>query len=244
MGNDAVQVRNTEPSDYAAIADLCRRVYPETTPWTAEQLGSHYRLFPEGQFVALLDGRVVGMCASLVVHWDDYSTLDDWERFTNDGMFTNHDPQHGHTLYAAEAIVDPTIQHHGIGGALYSSRFQMVERLRLRRIRGGGRLRGYHRYAPTMDAAKYVEEIVHGRLSDDTLSFQLHENFHVLAVVPHYLHDDPESLGWAAVIEWLNPLQLRPEHVQDRPTTHLHPLVAAAQRKGETPAAAQQPARR
>lgn len=244
MGNDAVRVRNTTPSDYAAIGDLCRRIYPETPPWTPEQLGSHGRLFPEGQFVALLDDRVVGMCASLVVHWDDYDTLDSWERFTNDGMFTNHDPVHGHTLYAAEAIVDPTIQHHGIGGALYAARRELVEGLGLRRIRGGGRLRGYHTYADRMDAATYVAEVVHGRLSDATLSFQLHEHFHVITVVPHYLQDDPESLGWAAVIEWLNPLQIRPEHVVDRPTTHLHPLVADAQRAGRAPSPAAQPARR
>ena len=56
---------------------------------------------------------------------------------------------------------------------------------------------------------------------DPTLSFQLKEGFHVLAVVPHYLSDDPESLGYAAVIEWLNPELIRPEHVVGRPTRFL-----------------------
>lgn len=230
MAGDTVRVRHTDPSDFARIAELCRRVYPETLPWTPEQLDSHHRLFPEGQLVATLGDEVVGMVASLIVHWDDYDTLDSWERFTSDGTFTNHDPKRGHTLYAAEAIVDPNVQHHGVGGALYRGRRALVERLGLRRIRAGGRLRGYHRYATSLDAAGYVEEVVHGRLVDDTLTFQLHEGFHVVAVVPHYLADDPESLGWAAVIEWLNPLEIRPQHVAERPTTHLHTEVAAAQR--------------
>ncbi|MCW5889228.1 MAG: hypothetical protein KIT14_01610 [bacterium] len=230
MADDTVRVRNTEPCDFPRIAELCRRVYPETPPWTPEQLGNHRRMFPDGQLVATLGDAVVGMVASLVVHWDDYDTLDSWERFTANGTFANHDPRRGHTLYAAEAIVDPGVQHHGVGGALYRGRRTLVERLGLRRIRAGGRLRGYHRYAASMDASAYVADVVHGRLVDDTLTFQLHEGFHVLAVVPHYLTDDPESLGWAAVIEWLNPLEIRPEHVTERPTTHLHPAVSEAQR--------------
>jgi hypothetical protein len=49
----------------------------------------------------------------------------------------------------------------------------------------------------------------------------------VLAVVPHYLTDDPETLGYAAVTEWLNPQAVRPEHYAARPTTYLHPAVQA-----------------
>jgi hypothetical protein len=75
----------------------------------------------------------------------------------------------------------------------------------LLRIRAGGRLRGYHRHAATMSAREYVDAVVKGTLSDPTLSFQLAQGFRVLGVVKHYLEPDPESLGYAAVIEWLNP---------------------------------------
>ena len=60
------------------------------------------------------------MSASLIVDWEDYKMLDSWEQFTADGMFTNHDPQRGRTLYGAEVIVDPTQQHHGIGDKIYA----------------------------------------------------------------------------------------------------------------------------
>jgi len=63
---------------------------------------------------------------------------------------------------------------------------------------------------------------VHGQLLDHTLTFHLHEDFHVLAVVPHYLSDDSETLGWAALVEWLNPDVVRPHHYADRPTRFLH----------------------
>jgi hypothetical protein len=52
--------------------------------------------------------------------------------------------------------------------------------------------------------------VARGSLRDPTLSFQLNRGFHVLAVVEGYLRHDPESLGWAAVIEWLNPALATP----------------------------------
>ena len=231
---DRIYARQTEPRDFAAIAELCARVYPEDKPWTAAQLASHHALFPEGQFVAVdrEQDRVVGMCASLIVLWDHYDMFDGWEDFTADGMFTNHEPTRGRTLYAAEALVDPTLQGHGIGGVLYAARREMVERLGLLRIRGGARLRSYHRYAQKMSAADYVVEVVHGRIDDQTLSFQLHEGFHVLAVVPHYLGEDPETLGYAALIEWLNPRLAAPHHSAARPARFLHSDVAARQARG------------
>lgn len=215
-----VLVRNTEPRDFDGISDLCLRTYPDTLPWNAGQLSSHLRVFPEGQFVAVFgqEEKVVGMCASLIVDWEDYAMLDNWEQFTAEGMFTNHDAHRGRTLYGAEVIVDSTLQHHGIGDKLYQARRQLTESHKLLRIRAGSRLRGYSQCARRLKPEEYVVDVVEGSEYDPTLSFQLKEGFHVLAVVPHYLSDDPESMGYAAVIEWLNPELIRAEHIAGRPT--------------------------
>lgn len=228
---DRVVIRNTQAADFEQIGALCHRVYPDTKPWLPAQLASHLRLFPVGQFVAVdqQQQRVVGMGANLILRWERYDMLDSWEDFTSDGMFTNHDPT-GRTMYGAEAIVDPTLQGHGVGGKLYRARCALVERLGLLRIRGGARLRNYHQFARRMSAADYVIKIVHGEIDDPTLSFQLHEGFHVLAVVPHYLSEDPDSLGYAALIEWLNPSLAKPHHSAERPTTFLHRNVVASVR--------------
>ena len=228
--HDQVFVRNTEPSDFDGIADLCRRIYPDTPPWNAEQLSSHLRVFPEGQFVAVYgaDEKVVGMCASLIVDWEDYHTLDSWEQFTAGGLFTNHDPERGRTLYGAEVIVDAALQHHGIGDKLYHARRCLTESHRLLRIRAGSRLCGYCDCAARETAEEYVLRVVEGVEHDPTLSFQLREGFHVLAVVPHYLSDDPKSMGWAAVIEWVNPELIREEHIASRPTRFLRKMMRQA----------------
>jgi GNAT superfamily N-acetyltransferase len=100
--------------------------------------------------------------------------------------------------------VSPNRRGSGIGKALYKARRELTERLGLLRIRAGARLRGYHKVAHLRTAAEYCERVVSGRVSDPTLSFQLRQGFTVLGVVPNYLKHDPESLGWAAVIEWLH----------------------------------------
>jgi len=225
-----VVVRNTGPRDFPGITDLCLRIYPDTPPWNSQQLSSHLRVFPEGQFVAVHgpEEKVVGMSASLIVDWEDYTMLENWEQFTADGMFTNHDPKRGRTLYGAEVIVDPTLRHHGIGDKLYGARRSLTESHKLLRIRAGSRLRGYCRCAATMKPDDYVVAVVQGREHDPTLTFQLNEGFHVLAVVPHYLSDDPESLGYAAVIEWVNPQLIHNEHIANRPTRFLRQHLSQA----------------
>lgn len=156
-------------------------------------------------------GRVVGMSASLIVLWDDYDMHSSWLDFTGNGMFTNHDPERGRTLYGAEVMVSPSMQGRGIGKLMYAARRELVERLELLRIRAGARLCGYHRHASVMSADEYARKVVTGEVGDPTLSFQLKQGFTVLAVVSKYLWHDPESLGYAAVIEWLNERLAKPE---------------------------------
>ena len=199
--------REARPEDIPALVAICQAVYPSSPPWTEAQLKSHQRIFPEGQFVAesRSTGRVVGLASSLIVFWDDYPVSAPWRDFTDKGMFTNHDPAKGRTLYGAEIMVHPEVQGKGAGHTLYHAREDLVRRRKLLRIRAGARLRGYHSHAAQMSAEEYVLRVVRGELRDPTLSFQLRHGFQVLWLVENYLAHDPESLGFAAVIEWINP---------------------------------------
>jgi GNAT superfamily N-acetyltransferase len=216
--SSAIIVRHTRPEDFAGIIEMTRQVYPDSIPWSETQLASHLNVFPEGQFVAVESDtqRVVGMAASLIILWDDYDLTASWRDFTDTGMFTNHDPSRGRTLYGAEVMAAPDRRRLGIGKKLYAARRELVERLGLLRIRAGARLRGYHKYAAQLSAEDYVIKVIRGELRDPTLSFQLKQGFHVLAVVSGYLRHDPQSLGYAAVIEWLNERVAKPEDYAGR----------------------------
>ncbi len=201
-----IHIRHTQPGDFPAIIGLSKAVYPFPPYWTDRLLASHLEVFPEGQFVAVYSASetLVGMAASLIIRWDDYDLHGSWKDFTGKGMFTNHDPARGRTLYGAEIMVSPSDQRKGIGSALYAARRRLVEDLKLPRLRAGARLRGYSRYADQMSAEDYTIKVIRGEVQGMTLAFQLKQGFRVLAVVSNYLPGDPESLGHVAVIEWIN----------------------------------------
>lgn len=199
-------VRQLTPSDFDDVAALGRKIYPNGTPWRPDQLASHLRVFAEGQFAVVDESteRLVGYAATLIVFWDDYEMGSNWRDFTASGTFTNHDPERGRTLYAADIMIDPDYQGRGAGKKLYVARNELLIRRRLLRIRAGARLQGYHRYKDSLSPEEYVRQVVAGRLSDGTLTFQLKRGFKVLGVAANYMRHDPMSLGYAAVIEYLN----------------------------------------
>ncbi len=180
-------------------------------------LESHHELFPEGQLVAV-DKRtndIVGMAASLIVRWDDYELQDTYLDFTDNYMFTNHDPE-GRTLYGAEVMVDPECRGQGVGKKLYKARRQLCVRLKLRRIRAGARLSGFYKYADKMPVMEYVQRVIQGELADPTLTFQLKQGFRVFGLAKGYFEHDPQSLGNAALIEWINHRAAKRKHYEQR----------------------------
>lgn len=160
------------------------------------------------------------MAASLIVRWDEYHINDNWRDFTDYGLFTNHDPENERTLYGAEVMVSPHCRRHGVGSKLYSARRGPVKKWGLMHIRAAARLRGYHAYAEIMDAEEYVVRVIRCSIYDPTLSFQLHRGFEVMAMISGYLRMDPESRGFAAVIEWINAAVAAPSDWSHRDTRY------------------------
>jgi hypothetical protein len=108
------RVRSMVENDYAQIEAICAAVYATERPYTDEELATHHRLFPEGQFVAEHEdsGDVAGVHFSLMLDLSHFHADDSWDVLTASGLFTDHDPE-GHTLYGAELMVAPRHQHHG-----------------------------------------------------------------------------------------------------------------------------------
>lgn len=217
-----VVIRNAAPEHFAGISEIASLNYPDITPWNDEYLQAHLSVFPQGQLVAVEQGSglVVGVCSGLVIDWDSQADTSSWNALTAGGHYTNHDPVNGNTLFAADVMVRPGYQGQGIGRRLYKrGRFDLARQLGLLRIVAGSRLRGYHRYADRLSAEEYVIEVINRRLNDPTLSFQLHLGFRVTSVISGYFDGDPESLGWAAIIEWHNDEVTGPgadEHLDSR----------------------------
>lgn len=199
-----VAIRHTRKADADAIIALQKRVYPDIPAWNEEHLMAQLGVFPQGQILAEYKGEVVGCASSLIVLWDEWFEEHSWREITARGSFLTHNPE-GRTLYGAEVCVDPELQGLGIGHALYEGRRALCHGMNLKRIIACGRLPGYRQHAAEMPPELYAKKVLWGDLQDPVLSFQLREDFRYCGIIEDYIPEDQESLGYAALIVWLNP---------------------------------------
>lgn len=65
-------IRPMEKKDIQHIINRQEVCFPGMEPWKVEHLESHLDIFKEGQFVAELEGKVIGSCSSLIINFDEY----------------------------------------------------------------------------------------------------------------------------------------------------------------------------
>jgi ribosomal protein S18 acetylase RimI-like enzyme len=203
-----VIVRNTKPEDISNIVNLQKLSYPYLAQygniWRPEELESHLRIFPQGQFVAVEpDGTIVGSASTFMISLNPEYVEHTWIDITADGLFTTHISD-GDTLYLADVSTHPKHRHEGIGGMIIDRWKELVTELNLRRMIGGGRLYNYTEHADKMIIDEYVEKVMRGEIKDPVFSFELDVGFSFIKILPNYLND-VRSLNYAGFIEWLNP---------------------------------------
>lgn len=205
-------VRQSTCEDAVKLALLSKDVYP-VSPYTEAELLAQIRTFSLGHFVAEgINNEIIGMSACLLICDADYSLTSSWTTMTAAGMISNHDSARGDVLYSVDTLVLPRLRRAGVGRNLIKHRIWLAQRLGIRTIRGGARISGFGAVADSLTAGEYVDQVVAGTRTDPTLSFILTLGFRVRAVATNYLDNDPPSLGYAAIVEYLP--SFRKERVQ------------------------------
>lgn len=202
----AFKTRRWKKSDIPAIVACQNAAYPRMSARSLadeRKFAMQLSAFPEGQFVAELDGKIVGYCTSLIVMLDDDAPWYSFDEITGVGTFSTHDPS-GDTLYGADIAVHPDHRGKGIATAFYKRRKTLLKRLNLRRMVAGGRIPGYEAVAKRYSPEEYVEAVKRGELKDPALSAHLKAGYEVKRVHYAYLHDS-ESMNYATALELLNP---------------------------------------
>jgi predicted amidohydrolase/ribosomal protein S18 acetylase RimI-like enzyme len=200
-----LEIRQAAPGDVAGIIDLVDRAYDRIPGYSRGMVRGQINNYPEGQFVALYDGRVAGYCASMRL--DERLVLEphSWDEITADGFGSRHDPT-GDWLYGFEMCVDPQLRGVRIGQRLYDTRKALAERLELKGIVIGGRLPHYSRLKRKLGGPEaYVDGVVAGRIKDPVIAFQLRNGFEPIGILKGYLPEDRQSGGHAAHLVWRNP---------------------------------------
>lgn len=192
-----ITIRAALPADVPQIRDLARRVYnqPGMYAYPASMLAAHIQNFPEGQFVALQHGVVVGYAASIQINAQTAFAQHDWWSVTGYGRGSTHNPD-GDWLYGTEVMTEPALRRQGVAGRLYDARKELCRRLSLRGIVVCARMPGLA--ASGLPPQQYVQQRA---AQDPVLAFQLRQGFQIEGLVENYL-PDPESLDWAARLVW------------------------------------------
>lgn len=204
----SVLIRPMRPEDVPVAVELQKVAFPppfrEDYHWDPEHLLHQIEVFPEGQFVAEVDGKVVGSCDNCIVseaRWQEHAS---WGRTVGGPFIRNHDPN-GSTLYGLDITVHPSVRRTGVGRAFYERRFAMVrERPNLVRYGTGVRIPDYRATAeahPGLTPEEYARAVAEGRFADRTLTPMLRYGLRLLDVIHNYMPDE-ESMNSAALLEW------------------------------------------
>lgn len=200
-----LEIRQAETGDVAEIARLARRVYEDFPPYTRGHIRGQINNFPRGCFVAVLDGRLIGYCASMRLSGDKALRPHSWDEITGNGYGSRHDPN-GDWLYGYEMCVDPEVRGTRIGRRLYEERRALAEELELKGIVFGGRMPNYARFVRRVEGPEdYVEQVIAGRIHDPVLRFQLANGFEPIGLLRGYLPEDRRSGGYGVHLVWRNP---------------------------------------
>ncbi|HXT84698.1 MAG TPA: GNAT family N-acetyltransferase [Verrucomicrobiae bacterium] len=193
--------------DINEIVELQKESFPsmleEGSVWREDHLKSHIKIFPEGQFCAKINGKIIGSSSSLIIKLNPNYADHTFSQITGKSYFCTHDPQ-GDSLYGADISVHPAFRRLGVATLLYNVRKYLSIKLNLKRIIAGGRLYNYCEYSEKISPEEYVQKVINMEISDPVLTFQLRNDFKFIKILANYIKDG-RSLDYATFIEWINP---------------------------------------
>ncbi len=199
-------IRNATLKDIPSLLPMYAKVYGVADGYTSDQIAGQINRFPDGQFVAEFEGRIVGHCVTFIIASGIAMSQHTWNEITGGGFAARHDPE-GDMLYGMDVIVDAEFRRLRIGQRFYKIRQDLCQWYELKGIMFGGRLPGYQRHMKQYpDPHDYVRAVQESKLRDPVLSFQLRQEFEVVGVLKGYIPEDIESGGHATQMLWRNPL--------------------------------------
>lgn len=202
---ETVTITTLQPEHYQELLTAMKAAYPgwSGTFWQRGTIEHLIRTFPEGQYVVLVNDKVVGCALSIIVDYDKYGDNHTYEQITGNYTFNTHDPD-GDVLYGIEVFIDPNYRGLRLGRRLYDARKELCEHLNLRAIVFGGRIPNYHQYADKLTPREYISKVRMKEIHDPVLNFQLSNDFHVKKILRNYMPDDEQSQEHATLLQWDN----------------------------------------
>lgn len=204
-----VELRNLKVEDYKELRLSMQHAYTgsdmdmDEPYWGLADIKRLLKIFPEGQLVVLVDGKVVGSALSLIVDQKKATGNHTYEKITGNYTFNTHDYD-GDVLYGIDVFIDPAYRGLRLGRRLYDARKELCEQLNLKSIIFAGRMPHFNEYSGELTPKDYIAKVRLKEIFDSVLSFQLSNDFHVIRIMRNYLEGDNDSQDYAVLMEWNN----------------------------------------
>lgn len=200
-----IELRNLQIEDYKELKNSMMEAYSEleNSYWKEHHIEKLLTIFPEGQLVVLVDGKVVGSALSLIIDYRKVIANHTYAQITGNYTFDTHN-QSGEVLYGIDVFIHPKYRGLRLGRRLYDARKELCEQLNLKSIIFAGRIPNYIDYKEEFTPKQYIEKVKQKELYDPVLSFQISNDFHVKKIMKNYLVGDTSSNEYAVLMEWNN----------------------------------------
>jgi 4-aminobutyrate aminotransferase / (S)-3-amino-2-methylpropionate transaminase / 5-aminovalerate transaminase len=214
---DTIEIVSMRPEFAEALEELQHICFPTLAQeelMDAQHYQHHLTFFPEGQFVALDNGKVIGATSTIRFNVDFNHVQHTFQEMFTGGWFDRHQPN-GEWLYGMDISVHPDYRKLGLGKALYNARNHYVKTMNLNGQVTVGMMSGYGAIKNELSAEQYFEELMAGKRTDPTLTPQMRSGFVPKTLIPNYL-TDPVCDNYGVFIVWDNEekIQKNMKHIQ------------------------------
>ncbi len=200
-----VELKYLTIGDYQELKEVMIKAYPSLPDayWKEHHIRSLLDIFPEGQIVMKVDGKLAGCALTIMINSDDFEDHHTYAQITGDFSFSTHSDE-GDILYGIDVFVASEYRGLRLGRRMYDYRKELCERLNLKGIVFGGRIPNYHKHSDEITPKEYIEKVRYKEIHDPVLNFQLSNDFRPVKVLKGYLEEDSASNDYAVLMRWDN----------------------------------------
>lgn len=189
------------------VMDVERSAWPPELQATKEKFASRLHVFPEGFFVAKVDGKISGVTTSQITTYDP-SVTKTWDEITDNGMIAKTHSPEGNALYVVSVGVAKEAQGNHVGGQIVEKQKELALGLGLKYLYLGARIPGYDKYCKEhgeLTIEKYLEtKDSDGEAVDPEIRFYNRRGLQVKKIISEFEADN-DSRNYGAVMVWENP---------------------------------------
>jgi GNAT superfamily N-acetyltransferase len=171
---------------------------------TYEELELLSSLYPHGQILFFANDELVAANFSRIVPFDKYKLRHTQVDCANLDSFLN-DAINGDSVYGLDVIVKPDYQSSKIGKQIVKEFLDRVFSGNFKYMLGISRIVNYHKYADSMSALEYAEEVKARRINDPVLGFHFSYGCEIIGDSPDFNVMDVASAGEGIIIGVKNP---------------------------------------